>query len=498
MAELITRPRVAVTGASGYIGNAFVERFRERYEIVGLSRTERPSHPERGPARWRECDLYNLRQVEDALEGCDVAIYLVHSMSPSARLTQANFADIDLILADNFARGAAKVGVKHILYVGGLLPSDEDEDELSKHLASRKEVEDALGGHGVPVTALRAGLVVGPGGSSFQILQRLVARLPIMLCPAWTRTETHPIALDDLVELLGRCIDAPEVRGKVWDVGGPNTTTYLEMIADVAALMGRRRLLFPVRWFSPGLSRLWVSLITGYPRALVRPLVQSLEHRMVPRDRALQAHFGLAGTPWQEAARDAFAESTTARNTSTRAQRRVARRSFRAERTVRSVQRLPRPQGADAQWVAAEYLRWLPRFMRPVLSTEREGDRVDIKFRLMRRPLLALRFAPDRSSPDRALFRVEGGILATKPARGRLEFRLAPNGLDLIAAIHEFVPRLPWYLYVVTQAIAHLFVMWRFGVHLARARPALPPSPQALGSSYNSTLGSGSPILEKS
>lgn len=460
----VHRPKVAVTGASGYIGNAFVERFRDRYEIVGLSRSKRETRPDHGPALWRECDLYNLRQVEEALEGCDVAVYLVHSMSPSARLTQASFADLDLILADNFARGAAKVGVRHILYVGGLLPSDAE--DLSEHLASRKEVEDALGAHGVPVTTLRAGLVVGPGGSSFEILHRLVARLPVMLCPAWTRTETHPIALSDLVELLGRCIDDAEVRGRVWDVGGPDTTTYRDMIAGVAELMGRRRLLFGVRWFSPGLSRLWVSLVTGYPRALVRPLVQSLEHRMVPRDRALQAHFGLDGTRWQDAARHALAASSTARASGSRAGRRGARRSLRAGRTVRSVQRLPRPHGVDAQWVATEYLRWLPRFMRPLLRTQRQGDRVNIKALFMRRPLLVLRFDAERSSPDRALFRVEGGLLAADPARGRLEFRLAPNGRELIAAIHEFVPSLPWYLYVVTQALAHLLVMWRFGAAL--------------------------------
>ncbi len=474
MADLTSRPVVAVTGASGYVGSAFVRRFRDRYEIVGLSRGEREAEPDRGPARWQRCDLYNLRLVEEALEGCDVAIYLVHSMSPSARMTQANFADLDLILADNFARGAAKAGVKHIVYVGGLLP--EQADGVSEHLASRKEVEDALAAHGVPVTALRAGLVVGPHGSSFELLKRLVARLPVMLCPAWTRTETHPIALEDLIELLGACIDTPEVQGRVWDVGGPETTTYLKMIADVADLLGRKRVLVPVRWFSPGLSRLWVSLITGFPRALVQPLIHSLEHRMVPRDRALQEHFGLDGIPWRDAARQAVDAAKPAPRApfGSRALQRLARRRFREKSTVRSVQRLPRPAGVDAQWVAAEYLRWLPRFMRPLLSTRRVGHEVGIKLRFMRRPLLSLRFAPDRSSPDRALFRVVGGVLAAQPPRGRLEFRLAPNGQQILAAIHEFVPRLPWYVYVVTQAIAHLFVMWRFGAHLAQARPELP------------------------
>ncbi len=479
MATLAPRPVVAVTGASGYVGGAFVDAFRDRFEIVGLSRGYRETHPDRGPARWRQCDLYNPRMVEEALTGCDVALYLVHSMSPSARLTQASFADLDLILADNFARGAAKIGVKHILYVGGLLP--DEQEGLSEHLASRKEVEDALGAHGVPVTALRAGLVVGAGGSSFQLLQRLVARLPVMLCPAWTRTETQPIALGDLLELLRACIETPELQGHVWDVGGPDTTTYFDMIRDVANLMGRRRFLMPVRWFSPGLSRLWVSLITGFPRALVFPLIYSLEHRMVPRNRELQERVGLPGTPWREAAAAAI-DSPVALPLprpprTTRAQQRLARQKFRTTSTVRSVQRLPRPANTDAMWVAHEYLRWLPRFMRPLLSTERDGLLVRIKFRFMRRPLLSLRFAPKRSRPDRALFWVDGGLLAASPAQGRLEFRLAPNGQDILAAIHEFVPRLPWFLYVVTQAIAHLFVMWRFRAHLREAAPG--PTPPA-------------------
>ncbi len=473
MAELVRRPVVAVTGASGYIGGAFTDRFRDRYEIVGLSRSQREASPDVGPAQWRQCDLYNPRLVEEALRGCDVAMYLVHSMSPSARLTQASFADLDLILADNFGRAAAKAGVEHILYVGGLLPGDDD--DLSEHLASRKEVEEALGAHGLPVTTLRAGLVVGAGGSSFQMLQRLVARLPVMLCPAWTRTETQPIALDDLLALLSACIDDDDLSGQVWDVGGPDTMTYREMISDVARLMGRKRLLIPVRWFSPGLSRLWVSLITGFPRALVRPLVYSLEHRMVPRDRALQERVGQEGVGWIDAAEAALRVRTkpALARSSPRATRRLARRAFRSQRTVRSVQRLPRPEGRDARWVAQEYLRWLPAFMRPLLCTEREDDQVRIRLRFIERPLLTLRFSAERSSTDRALFYVEGGVLAATPAEGRLEFRLAPNGTDVLAAIHEFVPRLPWYLYVVTQALAHLLVMWRFGQHLRHCAPAL-------------------------
>ena len=202
---------------------------------------------------------------------------------------------------------------------------------------------------------------------------------------------------------------------------------------------------------------------------------------MVPRNRDLQTCVGLPGTPWREAASDAInapvAVPAARPPRTTRAERRLSRRAFRAVSTVRSVQRLPRPEGADAIGVAQEYLRWLPRFMRPLLSTEREGSQIHIKFRFMRRPLLSLRFDPERSRDDRALFWVDGGLLAATPAQGRLEFRLAPKGRQLLAAIHEFVPRLPWFIYVATQALAHLFVMWRFGAHLRRTPPGAPGPP---------------------
>ena len=130
-------------------------------------------------------------------------MYLVHSMLPSAHLTQGNFRDFDLICADNFGRAAARNGVRQIIYLGGIVPAAANRGHaLSSHLASRLEVENTLAASGVPVTALRAALVVGRGGSSFDILVKLVTRLPAMICPAWTSTRTQPIALSDVVALL--------------------------------------------------------------------------------------------------------------------------------------------------------------------------------------------------------------------------------------------------------------------------------------------------------
>ncbi|MEM9459413.1 MAG: NAD-dependent epimerase/dehydratase family protein, partial [Myxococcota bacterium] len=484
----VCRPRVAVTGATGFVGRAFIEAMADRYELVGLSRAPATARKP-FPHQWRRCDLFSLLDVERTLAGCRDAIYLVHSMMPSARLTQASFADLDLILADNFGRGAARAGVKHIVYVGGLLPEGQ---ALSRHLDSRREVEQALGAYGVRVTSLRAGLVVGAEGSSFRILRRLVERLPVMLCPGWTRTRTQPIAIEDLVALIGGAIDHPEHQGKIHDVGGPDVLTYQEMIADVAALLGKNPRMVPVPAFSPSLSRLWVSLVTGASRSLVSPLVQSLRHEMVAGDRALQRALEIPGRPWREAARDALSSPSSETSASalcasvpvptvTRERRRMLRR----RRTVRSVQRLPRPEAASAEQIAHEYLQWLPAFLRHLLVVDVEGEEQHVarfRFRLMRRPLLVLELARERSNSQRALFYVTGGMLARQQGRtGRLEFRTVPDGRYVLAAIHEFTPALPWYIYLVSQALVHLLVMRCFGAHLRRVDArALPAAPRAL------------------
>lgn len=452
--------KVAVAGASGFVGRRLLPRLAEKHAVVALGRSAlRDGTVESDTGvRWRRCDLFSLRQTEEALEGADLAVYLVHSMQPTARLTQARFEDVDLLLADNFGRAAAARGVRRIVYLGGLVPPDAE--DLSTHLSSRLEVEHALGAHGVPVTAVRAGLVVGPGGSSLRILTRLVGRLPVMVCPSWTGNPSQPIALDDVVTLLAHCIEDDETTGRVCEVGGPDVLSYREMMRETARALHKRRAMLPVPVFSPSLSRLWVSLVTGSPRALVAPLVQSLRHPMVVTDPWLQERLGMPGEPFASSLRRALAAEGLSR-----------------EPTARSIQRLALPEGVDASWVAREYLAWLPRFLRPFVEVRLEGGVCDLGLRGRSRPLLQLTFAPERSSPTRSLLRITGGDLADlrsppengdAPAIPRLEFRVAPDGRHVIAAVQDFRPRLPWWLYVWTQARFHAFVMWGFGRHLRR------------------------------
>ena len=456
----MTPRRVAVAGATGFVGRSLVPELAKRHAVIGLGRGVAPEPdvdakeleeaPEPG-VTWRTCDLFSLYETERALAGVEVAYYLVHSMMPSSRLTQGEFEDLDLLLADNFGRAAGNAGVKRIIYLGGLVPQME-EKRLSRHLASRLEVEGVLGGYGVPVTALRAGLVVGRGGSSLDILVKLVGRLPAMVCPRWTGSLSQPIALDDVTTLLAGCLELEETKGRVCEVGCPEVLTYREMMRETARVMGKKRFMLPVPLVTPGLSRLWVSLVTGSPKALVAPLIQSLRHPMVAEDRWLQERLDLPGKTFAEALDESLRPEGLVR-----------------QPTARSVQRLPLPTGRDAIWLAAEFAAWLPAGLRGLVRVTRSETGLEFLAVGLPRPLLELSFRADRSGENRALFEVGGGLLAGK-AIGfpRLEFRTMPDERHALAAVHQFSPRLPWWIYARTQAYAHIWVMWRFGRHLER------------------------------
>ncbi len=175
--------------------------------------------------------------------------------------------------------------------MGGLLPDCEATEELSRHLRSRWEVERTLGAAGVPVTALRAGIIVGAEGSSFTMIRKLVERLPVLICPAWCQSATHPIELDDALRMMQFVLGKEEMFDRAFDIGGAEATTYMEMIRTVADLLEKKRIIRPVKFFSPGFSTFWVSLFTDNSQALVSPLVESLRHDLVATPNELLAAF---------------------------------------------------------------------------------------------------------------------------------------------------------------------------------------------------------------
>ncbi|WP_116127622.1 NAD-dependent epimerase/dehydratase family protein [Lewinella sp. IMCC34183] len=455
------RPTLVIAGATGFLGRWFIERYHHAYRIIALSRSAMQPEPGYDKAEWRQVELYSVTSTEEGIAGADLALYLVHSMSPSARLSQGNFEDTDLLLADNFARACRNQGLRQILFVGGILPEEESVDGLSRHLRSRREVELTLASTEVPVTTLRAGIIVGPGGSSFRMIDKLVRRLPMLICPAWCQSETHPIGLDDTLAIIDYCLDRPDTYDRAIDIGGSEVTTYMDMLSTVAELRGKRRVIRPVRFFTAGLSTLWVSKITNTSQDLVKPLVESLRHRMVARDNDVLRAF-----PERESFRESAGRALEAGDRLPPLPPRQP--APPAEKnTVRSVQRLPNPRRHTATYVARLYQRWLPVFFRALIGVKSRGE--NSTFQVVGVPLLKLTFIPSRSDDHRQLFYIVGGLLAGRKDKGWLEFRSVLDDRYIISAIHEFVPALPWYLYVLTQAPAHKWVMNRFGRYLSHA-----------------------------
>lgn len=452
---MIKNPKIMVAGASGYIGNALLSKLLERFpdaQITALSRNQQALTDPR--ITWKSCDLFSLKSLEDSLSGpIDLAYYLVHSMGPTAHLDQGSFADYDLLLADNFARVMQRAQVKHLIYLGGLIPENV---ELSLHLQSRLEVEETFAQYNLPITVFRAGLIIGESGSSFQILLKLVDRLPLMICPYWTQTQTTPVDLESVLKALGEVALDPVHFRKIYDLAGCESLTYLEMMRETAQHLGKKRCFLAVPFFTPTLSRLWVSLITRTPKALVYPLIESLQHPMIARSSYLYFtdHTGLTY-------RDLL------KKTSFKIRSKGLLFLFRPQRKkVRSVQRLPLPSGKNAEWVKNRFLEWLPSFLKPFVKVKINDSFVNFSIFSSRLLMLQLKFSSDRSTVDRQLFYILGGLLVSQKNSGRLEFRVVLNRRYIIAAIHDYSPALPWFIYRYTQAILHIFVMRGFGREL--------------------------------
>ncbi len=463
------RPTVAIAGATGFVGTAVREALADECRIIGLTRSPiraRTNADPEAPETWRHCDLFSPHEVRAALDGADYAIYLVHSLLPSSRLTQGTSADLDLLMADNFARAAADQGVKQILYIGGLIPDDAP---ASSQVVRRLEVERALQSGPVPCTSLRAGLIVGPGGTRLRMLLNLVRRLPLMVLPDWAKAQTQPIALADVIRALKRCLGAPERYQGPFDIGGPEVMTYRTMMERAARELGVTRHMIDTPVNAPRISKLWVRLFGGAPRGLVEPIVESLRHNATVTPNPLHAWLQAEALPFEAA----LQRSVDAQGQSLPNPRQELRDEedalIRAASVVRSVQRLPLPPGFNARDVAEEYMAWLPRFGWPLLHCSIEGPIVQFKLKLGM-TLLELTYAETRSLTERELFHVTGGLLAdmTSAHEGRLEFRTVLGGRYAMAAVHDFAPTLPWYMYNATQALAHLWVMNRFGRHLGK------------------------------
>ena len=288
---------VLVAGATGFVGRHLCPALEEEgYAVRAMTR-----HPDdyQGPGKPVRGDVHDPSTLPDALEGVDAAYYLVHS------LDSPDFERLDREAAKAFGRAAAEAGVRRIVYLGGL---GADEDSLSAHLRSRREVERCLGEAGVPVTTLRAGIVIGHSGLSWEMTRQLVERLPAMVTPRWVRTRTQPIALSDVVRYLVGVLDEEETAGRPFEVGGPDVLSYADMMRRVARIQGRSILVVPVPFLSPNLSSHWLSLVTDVDTAAGRSLVDSMVNEVVVRDDSLQRMVPLDLLSFDDAVAEALEE----------------------------------------------------------------------------------------------------------------------------------------------------------------------------------------------
>ena len=267
-----------VTGASGYIGGRLVpELLSAGYAVRCMARDpgKLSDRPWSDDVEIAVADATDQSAVRRALEGIDVAYYLIHSLG-----TDASFERLDRTAAQTFAAAAKAAGVQRIVYLGGIISGQAG--KLSPHLRSRAEVGDILLASGVPTAALQAAVIIGSGSASFEMLRYLTERLPAMVTPQWVDTRIQPIAVRDVLRYLAGSATLPAEVSRRFDIGGPDVLTYVEMMrryAEVAGLTPRAIVKVPV--LTPGLSSLWVGLVTPVPANLARPLVESLRNEVV-------------------------------------------------------------------------------------------------------------------------------------------------------------------------------------------------------------------------
>lgn len=451
------QPRIALAGTSSFVGAALCEALDPRLGIRILTRSMARRAPHPG-IEVRPCDHFSRGELEAALQGIEVAVYLVHNRDPSARLDQAQSRDMDLLVADNFAWAAARNGVRQILCRAPLVRNP-------RRTTARNalELEEVLASRGVPLTVLRTGLVLGPGGELPKLLARMVLRLPSIPLPPLAEQELRPLTLASMLAAFQHCMGDPATYGRSFDLFGPEPTTLRAMLLEVATQLERR----------PGLP-----VLPDMPEALLADRMKEVFPGIHPEFLAYlmdQFSAGTAGAanPVQEAATRGQAPLREVleaclgsdRLPPARSQRKLDDDALRQSRRVRSIQRLRLPRGRNAEWVAERYFPWLGELMRPFLGTERDqAGSWTVRLRPGGLVLLRLAFRPTHSTPDRRMYFITGGALARAVGgrTARLEFRDLLDGRFTLVAIHDFDPALPWHFYRFTQAAFHGLVMKAF------------------------------------
>jgi uncharacterized protein YbjT (DUF2867 family) len=303
--------RILVTGATGFIGSRIVKRLLAdgHYKVRCMTR-----NPENIFDLFNvsgdiievvKADASNYLELVEALKGVDIAFYLIHSMEGSSKKWQ-EFSKRDRIAAENFAKAASETNTKRIIYLSGLI--DMKHNDLSEHMRSRKEVGDILRTSKAEVTIFRAAVILGQGGGSFQMLQYLVERLPVMVCPKWVLTKSQPISVDDVVTYLIKSIEIKDTANKDFDIGGPEILSYIDMMKRYSNILKKSLKIVIIPFLTPRLSSYWIDLITPVKASLARPLIDSLKHEAIVHDNKIQNLIPINLTNFEESIKTAMKE----------------------------------------------------------------------------------------------------------------------------------------------------------------------------------------------
>lgn len=296
--------KVLVLGATGFIGRRLLPGLLARgVQVRCLSR--RPETPFPAGVEVVTGDLLRPETLTEALAGIDTAYYLVHAMAGG----RAGFVERDRQAALNFVTAAEAAGLRRTIYLGGL---GESAEGLSEHLASRFEVGQILDSGSFSLTTLRAAVIIGAGGASYEIIKALVHRLPVMVVPQWVETKCQPIAVGDVIRYLVGCLFDERTAAAAFDIGGPDVLSYKQMMETFAKMAGETNLYIPVPVLTPKLSSYWVGLVTPVKASIAMPLIEGLRNEVICREARIRDILPFAPTPFEQAVRLALEEEAPA------------------------------------------------------------------------------------------------------------------------------------------------------------------------------------------
>jgi uncharacterized protein YbjT (DUF2867 family) len=294
---------ILVTGSTGFIGKKLLTKLDETgFKVKAMSRSK---YPDTENITYVQADAFDVDSLTAATDGVETAFYLLHSMEGSKK-EWAEFANREKQQAQNFLKAATQSGVKRIIYLGGLV---NESLHLSKHMKSRHDVGKILASGDIPVTELRASVIVGAEGGSYAMLRYLVERLPLMVCPKWVKSQTQPIAVDNVVDYLIGVMKNSVTSGKILEIGGPEVMTYEQLMRLYSYILNRNLTVIQIPFLTPRLSSYWIDLVTPVKASLARPLVDSLVHDSVVKDKSIDKLVSVKLKPMTEAIASAREES---------------------------------------------------------------------------------------------------------------------------------------------------------------------------------------------